>query len=113
MTVKKGNIDFSKVITQEMRDAEAAKQRESDVRAERDRLLDEVLWMRDRHQDEKQLAELDTPPGGTASYDSLSLSPYAYIELVQYIQALRDVPQQPGFPENVEWPDKPLFLQST
>lgn len=24
-----------------------------------------------------------------------------------YRQALRDVPQQPGFPENVQWPVKP------
>ena len=25
----------------------------------------------------------------------------------QYRQALRDLPEQPGFPFNVEWPDKP------
>lgn len=25
----------------------------------------------------------------------------------QYRQALRDIPEQPGFPFNVEWPDKP------
>lgn len=24
-----------------------------------------------------------------------------------YRQALRDVPQQPGFPENIQWPAKP------
>lgn len=24
-----------------------------------------------------------------------------------YRQALRDVPQQPGFPENIVWPEKP------
>jgi hypothetical protein len=24
-----------------------------------------------------------------------------------YRQALRDVPQQPGFPENIQWPTKP------
>lgn len=26
---------------------------------------------------------------------------------VDYCQALRDVPQQAGFPENVKWPEKP------
>lgn len=25
-----------------------------------------------------------------------------------YRQALRDVPQQAGFPENIQWPDKPV-----
>lgn len=28
-----------------------------------------------------------------------------------YRQALRDVPQQEGFPENVVWPDKPAFIK--
>lgn len=28
-------------------------------------------------------------------------------EWVAYRQALRDVPQQPGFPENITWPVKP------
>lgn len=29
------------------------------------------------------------------------------LELAAYRQALRDVPQQPGFPTNVVWPQKP------
>jgi hypothetical protein len=28
-------------------------------------------------------------------------------EWVAYRQALRDVPQQPGFPDNIQWPTKP------
>jgi hypothetical protein len=28
-------------------------------------------------------------------------------EWVAYRQALRDIPQQPGFPENIQWPTKP------
>ena len=28
-------------------------------------------------------------------------------EWIDYRQALRDVPQQPGFPDNIEWPEKP------
>ena len=28
-----------------------------------------------------------------------------------YRQALRDIPQQEGFPENVVWPDKPSFIK--
>lgn len=32
-------------------------------------------------------------------------------EVKAYRQALRDVPQQEGFPENVVWPDKPSFIK--
>jgi hypothetical protein len=28
-------------------------------------------------------------------------------EWVAYRQALRDIPQQPGFPDNIQWPTKP------
>jgi hypothetical protein len=27
---------------------------------------------------------------------------------VPYRQALRDIPQQPGFPDNVQWPSRPV-----
>lgn len=30
-----------------------------------------------------------------------------YLASLQYTQALRDVPQQAGFPESVEWPQCP------
>lgn len=54
-----------------------------DVRATRDQLLAESDWT--------QVA--DAPVDQTA--------------WATYRQALRDIPQQAGFPENVTWPDEP------
>lgn len=62
------------------------------VRAERDRLIESVRWRIERHNDEVALNTEPTEP----------LEP-----LLQYTQALRDVPQQIGFPESVEWPQCP------
>lgn len=65
------------------------------ARAERDRLIDSVRWRIERHRDELALDREPTEP----------LEP-----LLQYAQALRDVPQQAGFPEAVEWPQCPEQL---
>ena len=62
------------------------------ARAERDLLIESVRWRIERHKDE---VALDTEP-------TEPLEP-----LLQYAQALRDVPQQAGFPESVEWPQCP------
>ena len=62
------------------------------ARAERDRLIESVRWRIERHSDEVALTTEPTEP----------LEP-----LLQYTQALRDVPQQSGFPESVEWPQCP------
>ena len=62
------------------------------ARAERDRLIESVRWRIERHSDELALGIVPTEP----------LEP-----LLQYTQALRDVPQQAGFPESVEWPQCP------
>ena len=62
------------------------------ARAERDQLIESVRWRIERHSDEVALGSEPTEP----------LEP-----LLQYVQALRDVPQQAGFPESVEWPQCP------
>lgn len=62
------------------------------ARAERDRLIESVHWRIERHNDELALGREPTEP----------LEP-----LLQYAQDLRDVPQQAGFPEVVEWPQCP------
>ena len=59
------------------------------VRAERDAKIEAVRWRVERAKDEKELGIPLTEP----------LEP-----LLQYVQALRDIPEQAGFPEKVEWP---------
>ena len=72
----------------------------SHLRSERDVRLSAVLWMRERHSDE---LELGTEP---------TLTPEQYTALLTYIQALRDIPAQPGAPwdgggELTPWPELP------
>lgn len=62
------------------------------ARAQRDRLIESVRWRIERHSDELALGSEPTEP----------LEP-----LLLYAQELRDVPQQAGFPESVEWPQCP------
>lgn len=62
------------------------------VRAERDAKIEAVRWRIERAKDEAALGTPLTEP----------LEP-----LLQYVQDLRDVPAQAGFPEAVEWPSIP------
>lgn len=66
-----------------------------DVRNERDRLIGNVLWRVQRH--EQQIALGETPSEDNATY----------LALLQYIQDLRDVPQSQSDPENITWPNMP------
>ena len=72
------------------------------LRIERDARINSVLWMRERHADELALGKETT------------LTPEQYTALLTYIQALRDLPTQPGAPwdgggEETPWPEKPNF----
>lgn len=68
------------------------------VRAERDRRIEAVEWARRRHLDEHELGLPTTLTGEQ------------YTELLGYIQAERDVPQNNEDPYNVERPAVPDFL---
>jgi hypothetical protein len=63
------------------------------ARAKRDYLIESVRWRIERHRDEVALGSEPTEP---------------LEQLLQYVQALRDVPQQTGFPLEINWPDVPL-----
>lgn len=61
-------------------------------RQQRDTLLNAELWKLQRHEQEKALGI------------STTLSEQEYLALLQYIQNLRDIPQQAGFPNEVVYP---------
>jgi len=76
-------IDWSQLKTAEQLEAERVEQKANQVRAERDRLLTASDWT--------QVAD----------------APVVSLEWQPYRQALRDVPQQSGFPDSVDWPEPP------
>lgn len=72
----------------------------SSLRSFREGRINAVLWMRERHADELELGKETT------------LTPEQYTALLTYIQALRDLPAQPGAPwdgggELTPWPELP------
>lgn len=62
-------------------------------RQKRDVLLNNVLWKVERHSQEERLGMETT------------LSEEEYINLLTYIQNLRNLPQQAGFPDKVMYPE--------
>lgn len=70
-------------------------QREAEARAERDRRIDAIWWRIERYQTQ-DAAGLETTD--TAEH---------YKAILLYVQALRDVPEQTGFPDTIEWPEEP------
>ena len=67
----------------------------ADVRAERDRRINAVQWRIERYRSQDA--------ANTPTTDA----PNTYAALLAYVQALRDVPSQTGFPSNVSWPTEP------
>ena len=65
------------------------------ARYHRNQLIESVRWRIERHRDEVALNTEPTEP----------LKP-----LLQYTQALRDLPQQAGFPTTYEMPKAPSWL---
>lgn len=66
------------------------------ARATRDTKLTATNWLVERHREEQET--------GTTT-----LTAQQCAELLAYRQALRDVPQQAGFPESIQWPAIPEF----
>lgn len=76
------------------------------IRSERNRRLDATTWLVERHKEQ------------TAGNIETSLTGKDYAGLLTYRQALRDLPQQQGFPwsgdinaPDVPWPIMPTFSQ--
>ena len=70
-------------------------EKEAEARAERDRRIDAIRWRIERYQTQ-EAAGLETTD--TAEH---------YKAILLYVQALRDIPEQAGFPDAIEWPEEP------
>lgn len=70
----------------------------SQERTWRNAALAAVMWLRERHRDQLEL-EVDS-----------SLSGGQFTELLTYMQALRDWPQSPDFPDVSKRPDPPSWV---
>ena len=77
-------VAYMPVITSEQLLAQA--------NAIRDSLISAVEWRRARHYDEVALGLEPTEP---------------LLPILEYIQALRDITKQVGYPENIVWPIEP------
>lgn len=62
------------------------------IRAERDRRIQEIEWRIKRYESEKRQGLTPTDDIG---------------QLDIFVQALRDITDQPNFPDSVEWPTEP------
>jgi len=69
-----------------------------DERKWRDAELAKLVWLRDRHRDQLEIEATTTLTGEQ------------FKELLVYMQALRDWPQLPGFPDSQARPPAPLWL---
>ena len=67
----------------------------AEVRAERDRRIDAVRWRIERYQTQKA--------AGLETTDTAE----DYKAILLYVQTLRDIPEQEGFPDAIEWPKEP------
>jgi hypothetical protein len=86
-------IDWSQVVTVK----EQIHHRAKVSRANRDAILASSMWIVERHRGQVELA------------DETSITHHQYKELLLYHQALRDWPDQPGWPD-IGMPPTPDWL---
>lgn len=67
----------------------------AEARGRRDREVRSVRWMIERHADQVLLGVAPT------------LSTAEHLQLLQHVEDLRNVPEQPGFPTTIAWPELP------
>ncbi|GFM38324.1 phage tail assembly chaperone [Desulfovibrio psychrotolerans] len=73
------------------------------TRTKRNDLLSAAVGIRDRHRDERELV-------AAAVRTETTLTEPQFIELLTYIDALRQIPQGFPYPAAVEWPEAPVFI---
>ena len=86
------SIDWTQMKTAEQLETERLEQASETARNQRNHLLTETDWVVVKHN------ELGTP------------IPQEWLD---YRQALRDITEQSGFPDNVEWPTAPSNHEET
>ncbi len=68
------------------------------ARARRDRAIEAARPVIERHRDQVELGSATT------------LSAEAFVGVLTYVQALRDIPTQSGFPAAIQWPAVPAGI---
>lgn len=76
-------------------DPPTSEERAAQARAERDSKIQTINWRLERYERQKAIGVK------TADTDDW------YRAVLCYLQDLRDVPAQEGFPENITWPQEP------
>lgn len=88
-------IEYREPTEEEMLLSMTEEEKSNYHREKRDSLINKEMWKLQRHEQEKALSLPTT------------LTDEQYLTLLQYIQLLRDIPQQEGFPNTVVYPELP------
>ena len=89
------NLDYTRKTGDNLLSVMSEEEKANYHREKRDSLINKEMWKLQRHEQEKSLSLPTT------------LTDEQYLTLLQYIQLLRDIPQQEGFPNSVVYPELP------
>lgn len=70
----------------------SAEEKAQEIRDKRDSLIDSIMWRVERYQTQTAL--------GVTTTDTEE----QYKKVLTYLEALRNVPEQIGFPDSIDWP---------